>query len=205
MIIICTQALLTITVNPNLSYLCARDTMPYCPRCGVRFKTDCKVIRHLSQPRSSCVNLINDLISIPLQNTSTTEDFPPEEGLGYHVSDANMGDSESHAFGDANVQMAAGDSGSFNNATEHVYREEYANAAQAWGPGETYMGKFDSDDYADLRKENLYYPFASKEDWELAAFLLRSGLSMALIDDFLSLKLVSTWPCEVVHYFYVNV
>ena len=49
------------------------------------------------------------------------------------------------------------------------------------------MGSFDSDDFADQRQKNLYYPFASKEDWEMAAFLLRSGMSMALIDDFLKL------------------
>jgi hypothetical protein len=40
-------------------------------------------------------------------------------------------------------------------------------------------------------QKNLYYPFASRDEWELAAFLLRSDLSLASIDSFLSLKLVS--------------
>jgi len=29
--------------------------------------------------------------------------------------------------------------------------------------------------------KNLYYPFASKQDWEMASWLLRSGLSMAAV------------------------
>ena len=51
--------------------------------------------------------------------------------------------------------------------------------------------RFDCDQYVKERKTNLYYPFASWDEWELAAFLLRSDLSMASIDSFLSLKLVS--------------
>jgi len=96
--------------------------------------------------------------------------------------------------------MATDDLGSFNSVTGSVHREEsgsvhreeFANAAREWGAGETFMGNFDLDDFAEQRKKNPYYPFASKEDWEMAAFLLRSGMSMALIDDFLKLQLVST-------------
>lgn len=41
--------------------------MTHCPRCGRRFANDDKVLRHLNQPRSSCVNLdTSDLVSIPL-------------------------------------------------------------------------------------------------------------------------------------------
>ena len=56
--------------------------------------------------------------------------------------------------------------------------------------GTTFMDQFFADQYADFRQENLYYPFASRIDWQLASWLLRSRLSMAAIDDFLSLELV---------------
>ena len=52
------------------------------------------------------------------------------------------------------------------------------------------MDQFFSDQYAPFRQENLYYPFVSAADWQLASWLLCSHLSMAAIDDFLSLKLV---------------
>ncbi|KAG1785391.1 uncharacterized protein HD556DRAFT_1214619, partial [Suillus plorans] len=35
------------------------------------------------------------------------------------------------------------------------------------------------------------YPFASKEEWEIADFLLHSPLSMAVIDTFLKLSLIT--------------
>ncbi|KAG1765866.1 hypothetical protein EV702DRAFT_1050860 [Suillus placidus] len=46
------------------------------------------------------------------------------------------------------------------------------------------------DAYAAHHKENIYYPFASLQDWELGSFLLCSSLSMAAINQFLGLELV---------------
>ncbi len=48
-----------------------------------------------------------------------------------------------------------------------------------------------SDQFAEQRWGNIYYPFASKEDWEVAAWLIESGLSMGEIDKFLKLAFVS--------------
>jgi hypothetical protein len=49
-----------------------------------------------------------------------------------------------------------------------------------------------SEEVADAkeRESNLFYPFAGKEDWQLAHYLLASGLSMVAIDRFLSLDWV---------------
>ncbi|KAG2065164.1 hypothetical protein BDR04DRAFT_965436, partial [Suillus decipiens] len=43
--------------------------------------------------------------------------------------------------------------------------------------------------YAAHHKENIYYPFASLQEWELASFLLCLSLSMAAINQFLRLEL----------------
>ena len=53
------------------------------------------------------------------------------------------------------------------------------------------MDLFNKDEYADARQTNLYYPFASQLEWELASFLLKSDLSRVAIDQFLKLQLVS--------------
>jgi hypothetical protein len=71
-------------------------------------------------------------------------------------------------------------------------REEFTGAAKIWGKGSTFMDKFDTDVHAAKREANAFYPFASREDWELACFLLSSGMSMSRIDQFLSLELVYT-------------
>ncbi|RDB31099.1 hypothetical protein Hypma_000008 [Hypsizygus marmoreus] len=68
--------------------------------------------------------------------------------------------------------------------------EYFEGAAEVHGTGTTFMDQFDLDEYASERVDNLFYPFASRDEWELSSFLLRSGLSMASINKFLTLKLI---------------
>ncbi|KAG2051089.1 hypothetical protein BDR06DRAFT_1061819, partial [Suillus hirtellus] len=42
--------------------------------------------------------------------------------------------------------------------------------------GTTFLDIFDADEYVDCRKDNLFYPFASRNEWEVADFLLRNPL-----------------------------
>lgn len=67
----------------------------------------------------------------------------------------------------------------------------YEGASVIYGAGETFLSKFDQDPYADHRIKNVHYPFADSNDWSHANFLLKSGLSMRAIDEYLSLNLVS--------------
>ena len=68
--------------------------------------------------------------------------------------------------------------------------EEFESSAQTFGNGRTFLDRFHMDIFSNERETNLHYPFASKQEWELAQFLLRSSLSLADIDNFLSLNLV---------------
>ncbi|KAJ7038598.1 hypothetical protein C8F04DRAFT_1209379 [Mycena alexandri] len=70
-------------------------------------------------------------------------------------------------------------------------KDFYDGAAETLGRGETFKDKFQQDKYKKERQTNLYYPFASAGEWELAAFINRSGLSLAKTDEFLKLQLVS--------------
>ena len=74
---------------------------------------------------------------------------------------------------------------------EKYHTEVYPGAAQTYGKGSTFMDEFDDDEHVAMREDNLYYPWASRPEWELASFLLHSSLSMAAINQFLSLDLVS--------------
>ena len=69
----------------------------------------------------------------------------------------------------------------------------FPGAGHVFGSGPGFLGWFQGDTNAGARSANLYYPFLSKGEWEIAAFLSRSGLSMKLIDEFLTLSLVG---CE---------
>ena len=72
-----------------------------------------------------------------------------------------------------------------------THTELFPGASDTFGQGQTYMDLFDEDDHAGKREMNLYYPFASQPEWELASFLLKSGLSMVATDEFLKLQMVS--------------
>jgi hypothetical protein len=69
--------------------------------------------------------------------------------------------------------------------------KKHPTSGSVYGRGETLMDQCDKDKFTERRKENLYYPFASRDEWELASFLLHSRLSMAAVDRFLKLELVS--------------
>jgi hypothetical protein len=56
--------------------------------------------------------------------------------------------------------------------------------------GIIFLDLFDTDEYVDCRKDNLFYPFASRNKWEVANFLLWSSLSMAAINEFLALSII---------------
>jgi hypothetical protein len=68
--------------------------------------------------------------------------------------------------------------------------KKHPTSGSVFGRGETFMDQCDNDKFAEKRKGNIYYPFASRDEWELASFLLRSRLSMAAVDRFLKLELV---------------
>ncbi|KAI5993249.1 hypothetical protein EDD15DRAFT_2109817, partial [Pisolithus albus] len=67
-------------------------------------------------------------------------------------------------------------------------------AGEIFDGGQTFLARFRLDIYASRRQQNLYYPFASLGDWEIANFLLTSRLSMRAIDEFLSLRLTNSLP-----------
>lgn len=75
-----------------------------------------------------------------------------------------------------------------SNTGHHT--DMYPGAGKVYGTGETFTQKFNRDQYADWRVHNIYYPFSSRPDWQLGAWLLHSRLSMEAIDEFLWLDLV---------------
>lgn len=72
----------------------------------------------------------------------------------------------------------------------NLFVEKFPGAAEIFRASATFMDRFDQDPYSMERTNNVFYPFASRSKWELASYLLRSNLSMASIDKYLSLTLV---------------
>ena len=73
---------------------------------------------------------------------------------------------------------------------------DFPGAGHVFGFGAGFMGRFSNDEDTEARSVNSYHPFLSKDEWEIAEFLSCSGLSMSLIDKFLSLNSVSYFNCS---------
>jgi len=72
----------------------------------------------------------------------------------------------------------------------HPFRTEFPTAGKIYGRTRSFIDRFNDNKYASYRAQNPYYPFADEEEWGLGSFLLRSGMSMQKVDEFLKLKMV---------------
>lgn len=159
--------------------------MPRCPSCRRGgFKDHTTVAKHMSQPRSGCNSWLDDLVRIQEHLTQpgnsdlddTQEPWEDEACAIHPHPDAG------EVF-DMDVDVGAVGPGVSD-------AEYFPHATHVYDGGLTFMDQFDTDPFSAQRKMNLYYPFASRQDWELGSWLLRSGLSLVAIDKFLSLELV---------------
>ncbi|KAJ3834116.1 hypothetical protein F5878DRAFT_545408 [Lentinula raphanica] len=71
---------------------------------------------------------------------------------------------------------------------QHLCIEPFPGAAAVYYPGQTALDEFNDDRFATERKTNLYYPFANRNEWQSANWLLTSSLTMAEIDGYLKLE-----------------
>jgi hypothetical protein len=101
-------------------------------------------------------------------------------------------DVDNPSLDQGDVQM---DTESFDDEaeTEPRFTESYPGCSTAFPGGLTFMQSFWQDKHAEERHENLYFPFASNDEWQFVSWCMRSGLSMAAIDSLLSLNVVSEY------------
>jgi hypothetical protein len=65
------------------------------------------------------------------------------------------------------------------------FRDYFLDAALATNGSETFMNKFHTDEHADKREEHPFYPFASRGEFQVAAWFIRRNISVAATDEFL--------------------
>jgi hypothetical protein len=158
-----------------------------CPQCHRNFKDRKSLLSHMNQPLGSCFGYIHEVVSLADQLRNHEKRHRPQQDIESEESksqpELELATDMEDTFMDCDT-MDSGGSGAH-------FVQEYDGAARTFGPGTTFMQQFECDKFAEERTQNLYYPFSSRAEWELAAFLLRSDLSLAALDMFLSLNLVS--------------
>lgn len=169
----------------------------YCPRCGKAFDNGIQLQRHMNQPRAKCHNqrtvfvdpmdLLGHFARPDSSTPSSDSDVDMEHFHWQQRSDTPYSkESNSDHSRDGSME-------SIGLAGDAAVRDHFPGAARIVDQnGIKFMDTFDEDVYSEIRSsDNLYYPFANHPEWELAEYLLTSELSMAAIDRFLSLTLVS--------------
>ncbi|KAF7975802.1 hypothetical protein HWV62_8483 [Athelia sp. TMB] len=146
-----------------------------CPVCAKSFKTEANVLQHLNQPWGRCAALKADLTA-----RVTSKHLAPHSTVNDH------GPMEEDLFNDPGVDYAQDPVPASDANVKH--REYFPVTSQVHGNLPTFMDLFDDDAHASKRERNLYWPFDMKGDWEVGSWLLRSGLSMRMIDEFLHLE-----------------
>ena len=170
--------------------------MPACPKCKKQFPSVFSVSRHLSQPLSACTRRHAHLVTatLPPAFVPPTPANVPVEGAEDEVIDQDYApyDADIIAPEAMDPDAMAIDSNLPEFQSTQFFRESFAGAGSISAPGTTFMQKFNDEQpqYSRARSENIYYPFASRQDWQLGYFLLSSGMSMTLINEFLKLDLV---------------
>ncbi|KAG1842143.1 hypothetical protein F4604DRAFT_1597641 [Suillus subluteus] len=100
-----------------------------------------------------------------------------------------------HPSWDEGFQGGSGeDDRQVDEPTDLGFTDWYPEPPQTYGRGYTFLNLFHSDENSVYRVANHYYPFSGQKEWEVALWLLRSGLSMAKIDSFLSLEMIKSLP-----------
>lgn len=165
-----------------------------CARCQRKFRERKALLCHMNHPYGACYSHFQELADL----SEELERYKNEPTQNVHDNDSEVQSMDLDLGPDIDVDsdamfMEHDESGENDWSMDDgkLFVDEYEGAAKEYGTGTTFMDEFDRDQYAGERKKNLYYPFASRDEWEIAAFLLRSDLSMASIDSLLSLNLVS--------------
>ena len=163
--------------------------MPRCPRCSKPCKNRTRLLQHMNNPASRCIYFQDELVKIS-EAVVSSERQPESHVLQEDVPMYDPHDGVSPPSPENNPSAQWFSEAARVSVSEYCV-EAHPNASQVYGRGETFMDVFDADVCAENRRDNLYYPFTSRKEWQMASFLLRSSLSMAAIDEFLSLELVS--------------
>ncbi|KAJ7784052.1 hypothetical protein B0H14DRAFT_2630709 [Mycena olivaceomarginata] len=69
-------------------------------------------------------------------------------------------------------------------------KDFHPKPSSTFGTAPTFIDNFSKDRHTNDRQNNLYYPFASADEWEVASYLARSNMTVVQIDEFLKLRLL---------------
>jgi hypothetical protein len=146
----------------------------------------------MNQPISSCLTHFKEHINIAttLQLDPPISENDDMDQQSFKPPDF-MDTADDYSLASSCSSLAASTSQNPEDKQNPFNIKKHPTSSSVYGCGETFMDQCNKDRFSERRKGHLHYPFALRDEWELASFLLHSRLSMAAMDHFLKLKLVS--------------
>ena len=144
----------------------------------------CITGRLLTEPRNfSSLDVNADVVD---DDNDDWQDI--DQGVDFPVDNMDIGP------GSDFIKEAPNSTGGTQIRESDLFIELYPGGSTNYGRGKTFMDTFDTDRFSSEHQNNLFYPFASKAEWEFTSWLANSGLSMAAINKCLSLDIVCFSP-----------
>lgn len=160
------------------------------------------MLQHMNQPLGPCLgkSLFDSLVSDfeseapPAQlpdGSFTPDDELEDPAFDFSKLQCDCCDDDDIQMDDLPVCPPQHPDDVGGTAEQPRFVEPFEGCSTTHPGSKTFMDTFREDQFAEERRENIYFPWASKEEWAFASWLLRSRLSMAAIDSLLSLDIVS--------------
>ena len=177
-----------------------------CPHCSKKFRSETNILQHMNQPKGSCYGstLFKDFDN-PTEGVATESAFSRSHGMDQHScypEDEPALQQLSEFDEDHNIEMDDAPSFSLDDPEARelgpeqvcpddmsMYLKVVEKCFSAGRPLWTISGRISM--YVEERRTNLYYPWASKQEWEFTLWLLHFGLSMAAANCLLLLEIIS--------------
>ena len=167
-----------------------------CPQCRKKFYSETSVLWHMNQLMGPCygTNWFQDHSNAPQGHQ---EDNPASDGSDSESqwNDDYFPPSSPSNFGHTSIDHELGHHGMDldDSDAQTNFTDIHPGCSKSYTGGATFMDLFWQDKYAEEQRVNLYFPFASAEEWQFSSWCMWLGLSMAAIDSLLSLSIVSHW------------
>lgn len=179
------------------------NLMPSCPKCLKYFPTVKAVSQHIQQPQSACnkYEWTSGLIGAACELVDPAASHSLSPGPVADDLDVATLDSDFYQELQDDLDRSTDDIQYDFEPQRHVSSLDIVPPGQAvdlfngtaviYRASQTFLMHFDLDQYSICHSQNLYYPFANLDNWQMANFFLISQLSMQEINKYLFLNMVS--------------
>ncbi|KAI6114585.1 hypothetical protein EDD16DRAFT_1521008 [Pisolithus croceorrhizus] len=171
-----------------------------CLWCRKKFCSKTNVLQHMNQPMGLCyaVGWYKDhALRTLYQPPQDLPDSSHHPDLDSHVqTDMDVDHYDSlHLPSDQWSQGFDDDTGDIRMEVKDIsdmwqsFTSIHPGCGTSFPGGSTFMDSFWQDAHTKEWRENLFYPFASSEEWQFSSWCMCLGLSMSTIDSLLSLNI----------------